>query len=180
MQFISNKEVCFKHLFISYFDFIFKDDKQDEEKLIKEAVSTLRKVQCRLCKGEHWTTKCPYKDNLQSFMDQSNDKPSTGFFFFSFIINEFLAENVATSTNKTTSQGQNPGNAAPGETSTGKWVSVRVRNGTGTGTAYPGERGSTRGGSYAGRPSDRKQGLFDFVDLIFNSFELIQMKQQFE
>ncbi|CAF3536579.1 unnamed protein product [Rotaria sp. Silwood1] len=58
MQFISNKE----------------DDKQDEEKLIKDAVSTLRKVQCRLCKGEHWTTKCPYKDNLQSFMDQSTDK----------------------------------------------------------------------------------------------------------
>ncbi|CAF4341374.1 unnamed protein product, partial [Adineta steineri] len=59
MQFISNKE----------------DNKQDEEKLIKEAVSTLRKVQCRLCKGEHWTTKCPYKDNLQSYMDQSTDKP---------------------------------------------------------------------------------------------------------
>jgi translation initiation factor 3 subunit G len=52
-----------------------KDNKQDEEKLIKQAVSTLRKVQCRLCKGEHWTTKCPYKDNLQSYMDQSADKP---------------------------------------------------------------------------------------------------------
>ncbi|CAF3648766.1 unnamed protein product, partial [Rotaria sp. Silwood2] len=35
MQFISNKE----------------DDKQYEENLIKDAVSTLRKVQCRLCKG---------------------------------------------------------------------------------------------------------------------------------
>ena len=75
--------------FVYYFIlFIFlQDDKQDEEKLIKDAVSTLRKVQCRLCKGEHWTTKCPYKDNLQSFMDQSPDKPSQLFinpFFFYF------------------------------------------------------------------------------------------------
>jgi hypothetical protein len=84
MQFISNKEVHLKKRFV-FFDFsflLFKDDKQDEEKLIKEAVSTLRKVQCRLCKGEHWTTKCPYKDNLQSFMDQSNDKPSIISTFF--------------------------------------------------------------------------------------------------
>ena len=21
-------------------------------------------VQCRICKGDHWTTKCPYKDTL--------------------------------------------------------------------------------------------------------------------
>ena len=21
-------------------------------------------VQCRVCKGDHWTTKCPYKDKL--------------------------------------------------------------------------------------------------------------------
>ncbi|CAF1154132.1 unnamed protein product [Rotaria sordida] len=127
MQFISNKE----------------DDKQDEEKLIKDAVSTLRKVQCRLCKGEHWTTKCPYKDNLQSFMDQSTDKPS---------------DNVTTAVNTTASQGQTSSMGTTGEASTGKWVSQSARRG-GTGTAYPGDRGgSTRGGSYAGRPSDmRKQ-----------------------
>jgi translation initiation factor 3 subunit G len=63
-----------------------QDDKQDEEKLIKDAVSTLRKVQCRLCKGEHWTTKCPYKDNLQPFMEPSNEKQSKNLFrFFIFI-----------------------------------------------------------------------------------------------
>ena len=77
MQFISNKEVWFTKFIFHFFvnDFLFQDTKQDEEKLIKEAVSTLRKVQCRLCKGEHWTTKCPYKDNLQSYMDQTADKP---------------------------------------------------------------------------------------------------------
>jgi translation initiation factor 3 subunit G len=126
MQFISNKE----------------DNKQDEEKLIKEAVSTLRKVQCRLCKGEHWTTKCPYKDNLQSYMDQSADKP---------------AENVSTSTTNPTSQGQNKESGAPGEPTSGKWFSVSARR-SGAGTAYPGDRGgSARGGPYAGRNSDMRK-----------------------
>jgi hypothetical protein len=58
--------------------------------VIREAVSTLRKVQCRLCKGEHWTTKCPYKDNLQPFMDQPNEKPSKIYFIFIFIFFYFL------------------------------------------------------------------------------------------
>lgn len=26
-------------------------------------------VQCRVCKGDHWTTKCPYKDTLQPLQD---------------------------------------------------------------------------------------------------------------
>jgi translation initiation factor 3 subunit G len=128
MQFISNKE----------------DDKQDEEKLIKEAVSTLRKVQCRLCKGEHWTTKCPYKDNLQSITDSYAEKQN---------------ENVTATANKPPSQGQSATNGPAGDASTGgKWVSQRVRDRTGPGTAYPGDRGgSTRGGSYSGRTMDRKQ-----------------------
>lgn len=25
-----------------------------------------KKIQCRLCKGPHFTTKCPYKDSLGS------------------------------------------------------------------------------------------------------------------
>jgi translation initiation factor 3 subunit G len=119
-----------------------QNDKQDEEKLIKDAVSTLRKVQCRLCKGEHWTTKCPYKDNLQPFMDQSNEKPS---------------ENQTASVSSSTTQGQNVSSGTGGEPSSNKWVSVSARRG-GAGTAYPGDRGSTRGGSYSGRGSDmRKQ-----------------------
>ena len=24
-----------------------------------------RIVMCRVCKGDHWTTKCPYKDSLE-------------------------------------------------------------------------------------------------------------------
>ncbi|CAF0970660.1 unnamed protein product [Rotaria magnacalcarata] len=126
MQFISNKE----------------DDKQDEEKLIKDAVSTLRKVQCRLCKGEHWTTKCPYKDNLQSFMEQPIDKPT---------------EMIPATGNSSTPQGQNPSTGTPAEGTTGKWVSVSARR-PGAGTAYPGDRGGSTRGSYVGRSNDmRKQ-----------------------
>jgi len=128
MQFISNKE----------------DDKQDEERLIKDAVSTLRKVQCRLCKGEHWTTKCPYKDNLQSFMDQPTEKPS---------------ENVTTTPNTAASQGPNATGGTSGEPSNGKWVSASARRAAAN-ASYTGDRGgATRGGSYAGsRMNDmRKQ-----------------------
>lgn len=27
-------------------------------------------VQCRICKGDHWTTKCPYKDQLEVIQAQ--------------------------------------------------------------------------------------------------------------
>lgn len=28
------------------------------------ALKGQKMVQCRICKGDHWTTKCPYKDTL--------------------------------------------------------------------------------------------------------------------
>lgn len=36
------------------------EDKDDPLKKLKGSV-----VKCRVCKGDHWTTKCPYKDSLQ-------------------------------------------------------------------------------------------------------------------
>ena len=102
-------------------------------------------------------------------MDQSNDKPGIEHFFidkFLFIILKVIAENVATSTTKPTSQGQNPASGAPGEPTSGEWYSVSARQ-AGAGTAYPDDRGegseggSTRGGSDDGRGSDmRKQSSF--------------------
>lgn len=128
MQFISNKE----------------DDKQDEERLIKDAVSTLRKVQCRLCKGEHWTTKCPHKDSLQPFMDQTNENTSS-----------------STTTN-TTNQGQTNPSGTSTEPTTSKWVSQRVQQRAAQGgNTYPGDsrdRPSNRSSNYSGRGNDmRKQ-----------------------
>ena len=35
---------------------------QDDDPLKK--LSTKSMVTCRICKGDHWTTKCPYKDTL--------------------------------------------------------------------------------------------------------------------
>lgn len=31
-------------------------------------------VLCRICKGGHWTTKCPYKDSLPALPDLEGDK----------------------------------------------------------------------------------------------------------
>lgn len=35
-------------------------------------------VSCRICKGDHWTTKCPYKDTLGPIQEklQDGDKPA--------------------------------------------------------------------------------------------------------
>lgn len=29
-------------------------------------------VSCRICKGDHWTTKCPYKDTLVPLQESLN------------------------------------------------------------------------------------------------------------
>ena len=34
-------------------------------------------VQCRICKGDHWTTKCPYKDTLGTLKDSMQDPTGT-------------------------------------------------------------------------------------------------------
>ena len=38
-------------------------------------------VSCRICKGDHWTTKCPYKDSLAPLQesldaDKKKDEPA--------------------------------------------------------------------------------------------------------
>jgi len=51
----------------------FTTNKEDLEEADKE--DPLKKlkgssiVKCRVCKGDHWTTKCPYKDSLQPLKD---------------------------------------------------------------------------------------------------------------
>lgn len=39
-------------------------------------------VSCRICKGDHWTTKCPYKDTLAPLQesldaDKKKDEPAS-------------------------------------------------------------------------------------------------------
>jgi translation initiation factor 3 subunit G len=33
-----------------------------EEVVEKKVVAVGAKILCRICKGDHWTSKCPYKD----------------------------------------------------------------------------------------------------------------------
>ncbi len=69
--------------------------------------------------------------------------------------------------NNSTSQGQNSSSGPGGESTNNKWVSVSARR-SGAGTAYPGDRGSTRGGTYSGRGSDmRKQGHHHHLFILF-------------
>ena len=39
-----------------------KQPEEEEDPLGK--LKNQKIVQCRICKGDHWTTKCPYKDTL--------------------------------------------------------------------------------------------------------------------
>jgi len=118
--------------------------------LIKDAVSTLRKVQCRLCKGDHWTTKCPHKDSLQPIMDSTNEN-----------ISATTTTTSTTTTSSTTNQGQNNQTGTSAEPTANRWVSQRVQQRAQQGgNSYPQdrERPSTRSNNYSGRGSDmRKQ-----------------------
>ena len=39
-------------------------EKRDDDPLKKLKEQQKGMVTCRICKGDHWTTKCPYKDTL--------------------------------------------------------------------------------------------------------------------
>ncbi|KAI8779532.1 Eukaryotic translation initiation factor 3 subunit G [Biomphalaria glabrata] len=53
MQFVQNKETP------------VPEEEDPLSKLTKQKI-----VQCRICKGDHWTTKCPYKDTLQPLQEK--------------------------------------------------------------------------------------------------------------
>ncbi|KAL7417278.1 translation initiation factor 3 RNA-binding subunit [Mrakia frigida] len=42
-----------------------------------KALSKVKKIVCRLCKGDHFTSKCPYKETLEG-IGMSNDTPDFG------------------------------------------------------------------------------------------------------
>ena len=50
MQFVANKE---------------ENDKESDSSALDKLKATNRGVvKCRICKEDHWTTQCPYKDTL--------------------------------------------------------------------------------------------------------------------
>ncbi|TIA88052.1 hypothetical protein E3P99_02829 [Wallemia hederae] len=50
-------------------------DEPSEEQLMKERLKS-KKIVCRLCKGDHFTTKCPYKSTLGD-LDSAQDSTQT-------------------------------------------------------------------------------------------------------
>jgi len=46
-----------------------KEDLEDEKDDPLKKLKGSSIVKCRVCKGDHWTTKCPYKDSLQPLKD---------------------------------------------------------------------------------------------------------------
>ena len=47
----------------SFFQFFLQEVvEQEDDPLLK--LKSQKLVSCRICKGDHWTTKCPYKDTL--------------------------------------------------------------------------------------------------------------------
>lgn len=54
---------------------------QEDDPLLK--LKSQKLVSCRICKGDHWTTKCPYKDTLgplQVKLKKSRTLLTFGFF----------------------------------------------------------------------------------------------------
>ena len=60
--------------------FVFSQDLQqdNDDPLKKLGQSTQKIVQCRICKGDHWTTKCPYKDQLEVIQAQVKEDEAAG------------------------------------------------------------------------------------------------------
>lgn len=61
LQLVSNKESM-------------QDDKQEQDDPFKNA----KNVKCRICKEDHWTIKCPYKNTLGPLQDslKADEKPA--------------------------------------------------------------------------------------------------------
>jgi len=49
----------------------------EDPEAIKAAILKNKKILCRICKGDHFTTKCPYKDTLQPLEDMLDGKDGT-------------------------------------------------------------------------------------------------------
>ncbi|XP_058508472.1 eukaryotic translation initiation factor 3 subunit G isoform X1 [Solea solea] len=83
---------------------------QDEDPMNK--LKGQKIVSCRICKGDHWTTRCPYKDTLGPMQKE-------------------LAEQLGLSTgDKDKPAGSEPEPAQPAQSKTGKYVPPSLRDGS--------------------------------------------------
>ncbi|BFZ54804.1 translation initiation factor eIF3 subunit g [Savitreella phatthalungensis] len=92
----------------------------EEEQKLKASLSSAS-VKCRICKGDHYTARCPYKDTLKP-LDGGDADPAVR-----------AMEEVDSG-------------AAAQQAATGKYVPVHMRAGRGPGEVMPGSRGGAGGG----------------------------------
>ncbi|WFD43354.1 translation initiation factor eIF3 subunit g [Malassezia psittaci] len=53
-----------------------KEPEQDPTEAMREKLANKR-VQCRLCKGDHYTARCPYRDTLEAIPGAGGEAPDT-------------------------------------------------------------------------------------------------------
>uniref|UniRef100_A0A8C5BZX0 Eukaryotic translation initiation factor 3 subunit G n=1 Tax=Gadus morhua TaxID=8049 RepID=A0A8C5BZX0_GADMO len=82
---------------------------QDEDPMNK--LKGQKIVSCRICKGDHWTTRCPYKDTLGPMQKE-------------------LADQLGLSTGDSAKPAAEPEPAQPAQSKTGKYVPPSLRDGS--------------------------------------------------
>jgi len=97
-----------------------KDEPEPDAMDSMRAQLANKRIVCRLCKGDHFTTKCPYKDTLEGIPGATDTAADDG----------FLADKDADPTNPAVA-------AAAGAGGTGKYIPPSMRAGANRG---PGER----------------------------------------
>ena len=55
---------------------------QQDDDPFKKLQNQKNIVQCRICKGDHWTLKCPYKDTLEPLQQQLKEEESAASILF--------------------------------------------------------------------------------------------------
>ncbi len=61
-------------------------DQQDDDPLKKLRDQQKGMVTCRLCKGDHWTSKCPFKDSLGVSAMKEMDETGKGYHMYKLYI----------------------------------------------------------------------------------------------
>ena len=49
-----------------------QEEDDDKDNAMRQKLLT-KKINCRLCQGEHFTTRCPYKDTLNGVMGEGGE-----------------------------------------------------------------------------------------------------------
>ena len=62
--------------------YIGQDLNQQDDDPFKKLQNQKNIVQCRICKGDHWTLKCPYKDTLEPLQQQLKEEDNAASILF--------------------------------------------------------------------------------------------------